>query len=368
MLTTHAPTARRRLVMCLVAAAAAVGGMHAAANAQNHKPWPEPSAYKTPAVKDKNAALEYMTIRDLMDTKFIQFVGEQYNGGEATWVPTDELTVLLEENQPLIKRLIEASKLPNYDFGIRYEDGYAALLPHLGHIRSFARILGADARRLAVAGRTDEATERLLTCLRLSRHVMQDKVLISSLVSIAITSLAVNQAEITARDFGMSDASRREFIKLAKSLLNEDPFMTRACLQTEKQLAITSIKPVIEGKGEHAGRELVKHLKGLLLEADAIRLIEPLNEEQLNEQVDLLTRYYAALNDAWVAKDAADRLKALEQRLTDGDFGVLVRHLAPALTKAYSALQKTTKEIEAVVALLEPGPMVIDDLIVEPAE
>jgi hypothetical protein len=315
----------------------------------------EPSPYKTPAVKEDNAALEYLTLRDTFDPEFLKLVSEEYNGGEVGWVPSEKLTVMLEEAQPLIKRLITASRMPFCDFGIRYEDGFGALLPHLGHMRTYARVLASDARRLAVAGRTDDAALRLVTCIRMSAQLTLDRVLISSLVSIAINSLAMNQAELIARDYGMSDSMRKQIIVTARGLLTDDPFGTRACIQMEKQLAVNSIKPYYKGKGDEAGRELVKQFKLWQFDTESLKEIAPLNEQQIDEQMDLMDRYYATLTSLWTAKDAEERLKELEERLTKGEFGLLVRHLAPALTKCRASTNKGIKEIKDVTALLEAG-------------
>lgn len=315
----------------------------------------EPSPYKTPATKDKNAALEYLTLRDLFDAEMLKLAGEEWGNNQPGWSPSEKLTVMLEESQPLIRRLIEASKLPTSDFGIRYEDGFGALLPHLGHMRQFARVLGCDARRLAIAGRTDEAAERLCTCFRMAQHLTTDRVLISSLVSIAISSLALNQSETIARDYGLSESARREIIKTARKLLTDDPFGTRACIQMEKQLAVNSIKPFYKGQGENAGKELAKQFRKWQFDTDGLRQIEQLNEQQLDEQMDLLDRYYATLTNLWTAKDAEDRLKQLEERLTSGEFGLLVKNIAPALTKCRISTNKGIKEINDVTALLEAG-------------
>ena len=121
--------------------------------------------------------------------------------------------------------------------------------------------------------------------------------LISSLVSIAITSLAVNQAEITARDYGLTDSGRKQFIKAAKALLTDDPFATRACIQMEKQLALNSLKPWIQGKGKDAGRALVKQLKDY---RDGLRtndngVMAPAAKNLSDEQIEALAHYLASI-------------------------------------------------------------------------
>lgn len=326
----------------------------------------EPAPYKTPAVKEGNAALEYLTLRDSFDPAFLKLVGEEFNSGEVGWAPSERLTILLEDNQPLIKRLIAASRMPFCDWGIRYEDGFGALLPHLGHMRNYARVLAADARRLALIGRTDDAALRLVTCIRMSAQLTLDRVLISSLVSMAMNALAMNQAEIIARDYGMSDAWRKQIIAAARGMLTDDPFGTRACIQMEKTLAVNSITPFYKGKGEDAGRELAKQLKLWQLGSEGLKELEVLNEQQLDEQIDLMNRYYAALTSLWTAKDAQERLAELEERLTRGDFGLLVRQFAPALTKCRASTDKAVKGIKDVTAMLEAGMTPPEPIIPEP--
>lgn len=364
MFTSHTPFVARRSGLCLAAGlAAALLACTGAASAQTAVPGngpgqakaADPSPYKTPAVKEDNAALEYLTLRDSFDPELLKLASEEFNGGEVGWVPTEKLTVLLEENQPLVKRLIAASRMPFCDFGIRYEEGFGALLPHLGHMRTYARMLGCDARRLAAAGKTDEATLRLVTCVRMSAHLTLDRVLISSLVSIAINTLAIQQAELIARDYGMSDSARKQIIATARGLITDDPFGTRACIQTEKTLAVNSIKPFYQGKGEAAGRELAKQFRLWKIDVDLLKELEQLNEQQIDEQMDLMDRYYATLANLWVAPEAEARLNELEERLAKGEFGLLVRHLAPALSKCRVSTNRGVKDIKDITGLLEAG-------------
>lgn len=355
MFTTPSHCISHRLGLSLAAGiAATVMACTCAAHGQTVKT-NEPSPYKAPATKDKNAALEYLTLRDLFDPEMLKLAGEEWGSNQPGWTPSEKLSVMLEEAQPLIRRLMEASKLPTSDFGIRYEDGFGALLPHLGHMRQFARVLGCDARRLAVAGRTEEAAERLCTCFRMAHHLTADRVLISSLVSIAISSLALNQSETIARDYGLSETARREIIKSARRLLTDDPFGTRACIQMEKQLAVNSIKPFYKGHGDAAGQELARQFRKWQFDTEGLKQIEKLNEQQIDEQMDLLERYYATLTDLWTAKNAEERLQQLEERLTSGEFGLLVKNIAPALAKCRASTTKGIKEINDVTALLEAG-------------
>jgi len=315
-----------------------------------------PPSLPTPkaTAKERNAALEYVKARELLELnkEFNEVWLAEYKSGHEE-PPSERLAIALEDNQDLISRVIAASRVPHYDMQIRYEEGFNVLLPHLGHCRQFARILVADARRLANAGRSDDAAERLTACLRISRHLVEDRVLISSLVSIAIASLANRYVEIMAVDGVLTDHGRGEYIKAARAFLTRDPFGIKACLATERSLALNSMKPHIEGRGALAGKNLAAELKELQLSKELGSHLEPLSEDQLNEQLDLMNRYYAALISAWDLPDADTRLAEIGVRLEKGDFGVLTKEVGPALVRCRISQRKAIKETTGLIALLE---------------
>lgn len=304
--------------------------------------------------REKNAALEYMSAFEHLNKEMSSLAGEEYAKlSDPDWAPSERLALMLEDNQRLIKRLIEASKLPTYDMQLRYEEGFSLLVSHASHLRQFTRILAVDARRLALLGRSEEAVERLLTIIRMGRHLSEDRVLICSLVAIAITNVANRQIEVLAAEGALSDASRREYIRHARQLLTDDPFGSKKCIGMERTLAVNTIRPIIEGKGEAAGKELARQLRALQVSIDNAGQIAPMNEEQIEEQIDLMDRYYAALIAAWGQKDALARLGELEKRLEQGDYGLLMKEIGPALSKAHMSVEKAVKELKDVIALLE---------------
>lgn len=306
------------------------------------------------SAREKNAALEYVSAFEHLNKEMSSLAGEEYAKlSEPGWAPSERLALMLEDNQRIIKRLIEASKLPTYDMQLRYEEGFSLLVSHASHLRQFTRILAVDARRLALLGRSEEAVERLTTIVRMGRHLSEDRVLICSLVAIAITNVANRQMEALAAEGALSDASRREYIRHARQLLTDDPFGAKKCIAMERTLAVNTIRPLIEGKGEAAGKELAAHLRKLQMSIDNAGQIAPMNEEQLEEQLDLMDRYYAALIAAWGKKDGLARLGELEKRLTNGDYGLLMKEIGPALSKAHMSVEKALKDLKDVIALLE---------------
>lgn len=327
----------------LLAVAAAAGGQPGGAG---------PSAPKA-APRDRNAALEYMTLQEQMDKNLSALVSEEWRPNDADWVPSEKLSLMLEDNQRLIKRLIETSRLPNYDMQLRYEEGFSLIVPHLGHIRQFTRVLATDARRLALAGRGDEAAERLASALRMARHVSDDRLLISSLVAVAVVSTAHKQAEQLAAEGLLGERARREYIRAARALLSDDPFGVARCLAMERTMAMQTMRPIVENSGAAAGKDIAAQLRRLQISSDGVKAVAAMTHEEAQTQVDLMDRYYAALVAAWGKSDTPARLEDLEKRLQAGDFGVLMREIGPALSRAHVSVDKAIRETRAIIALLE---------------
>lgn len=346
-----------RVVWSAVLGAAVLSAVAAAASAQ---PAGAGAAAPKAAPRDRNAALEYMTLHEQMDKELSALISEEWRPNDADWIPSEKLSLMLEDNQRLVRRIMEASRLPTYDMQLRYEEGFTLVVPHLGHIRQFTRVLVTDARRLALAGRGEEAAERLTAVLRMSGHVIDDRILISSLVAVAVVSAAHKQAEHLATEGLLGDRGRREYIRAAKALLTDDPFGVARCLAMERTMARQTIQPFVEGKGNLAGKELAAQLRRLQLSGEGVKAVSAMMEEEAQAQVDLMDRYYAALLAAWGKSDTPTRLADLDKRLQNGDFGVLMKEIGPALSRAHVSVEKAINETRAIIALLaaagEPAP------------
>ncbi len=92
-----------------------------------------------------------------------------------------------------LAELTEAAKRPHSRFPIRYEDTFAALLPHLGPMRGQSQLFSLRASAEVQAGEPQKALDDVLVGLRIGEVVAEEPTLISGLVAIAVNRI-MNQA------------------------------------------------------------------------------------------------------------------------------------------------------------------------------
>jgi tetratricopeptide (TPR) repeat protein len=95
--------------------------------------------------------------------------------------------------QQVLETLRKASLMPHSVFPLKWDEGFAMLLPHLASFRAATRVLAAYSGLLAQEGRTDEALDWCMVALRMSEHASSEPVLVSQLVSIAMRAITVSQ-------------------------------------------------------------------------------------------------------------------------------------------------------------------------------
>lgn len=112
--------------------------------------------------------------------------GPHPNSGQ----PARDLLTYLATRQTTFDQLAEAGRRPATRFPLRYEDGDLALLPHLAYLKSAAGGLKLRALARAGTGDADGAARDIELILRLARATGADPLLISSLVQVALESIA----------------------------------------------------------------------------------------------------------------------------------------------------------------------------------
>jgi len=305
-----------------------------------------PIAFAVPT--EDNAALRYWRVWIEMDQNDLRWVGSyegpydpehnHANEGE----PAVTSAEILGTHNAFIEGLIEATEFPACDFGVDYDKGVEALLPHLSWMRNSAQLLVLDAKRLISEGEIDAATERLAAALRLSQHVTGDTTLINALVSIACFAMVDGEIDAHAQVF--SNENRQT---LRSALLRFDPDDPFGCVRA------------VRGEAEIFGGWMVKRIDHEWstpesFAADVAMLTDGSDGEEgvlsavysgdlkdheafrrsLRSQLD---QYFTALHlmaDAWNTPDAEQSLEAIGEKITDGSFGALTQLMAPALTRA----------------------------------
>jgi hypothetical protein len=140
-----------------------------------------------------------------------------------------------------LAELTEAAKRPHSQFPIRYEDAFVALLPHLAPLRGQAQLFSLRATAEVQNGKAQEALNDVLVGLRLGDAVVEEPLLISSLVGIAIyrgmdqpiweglKAGVWNEAQLARLEAALAGSDAAELIR--HGLLGERAFNTYGILQ-----------------------------------------------------------------------------------------------------------------------------------------
>jgi len=297
-----------------------------------------------------NAALVYWRVWATEKPEQANKVRELFDSSKVI-DPQGELAGILRENQAEISTLIRASRLPECDFGIEYSEGFLALMPHLAKFRASARLLAADAQLAFAEGRTDAGVERLATIYRMARQLTQERVMISSLVSAAVASLANTQVAANAES--LSPDQKRAILSEIEKFSRNDAFGIRRALATEG--AVTSQWITRTFTGPDAGERLAKGIAGDLEQSDSgdeIKALRVLDEDAIRTGAERCRAFYVAADEAWDSPDVIAKVEALHADVLAMKYGPVARAIAPSLSNIVNANRRNAGELEAAAAKL----------------
>jgi hypothetical protein len=260
---------------------------------------------------------------------------------------------VLVEHEALVGGLLRAAETEHCDWGLQYEQGLKALLPHVGLMRKTARIIAADAERL-MKGEPKEAGEvsrRLGALVRMSNQLRGDRVLISTLVGIAINKLAGMTIDPWLDDGTLPIDTAQACLNAYRSLPKDDPFGVEAGITGERDWFIKWVRETY--KGEQAGREFAEEMASFVdvtaAGPVATQRLEAMDEEDFGAELDRLAGYYQEAVEEWGKPDAREKLEALAEKVGKGEFGAAAPFLAPALGTVHASDKAGRDEIERMV-------------------
>lgn len=308
-----------------------------------------------------NAALVYYQLWMRTDFEALKGpCGDQLQSGNALWRPDANLNKLLVEHRDAVDQLLRATRIPHADFGVEFSQGIKALLPNLGAMRASARILACDARRCIAEGDLNGACERIAAIYRMADHLSGAPVLISALVSVAVTSVANSQVQVLLTDGRMTVAGKQNLLDAARIMGKPDAFGVKRGLRAERWWSTDALRKL--ATGADAGRKVVGELAPLMDVApdspEGTRMAA-MNEQQIGAEFDRASAAYDQLIAAWDFPDAEVRIGQIEQAIKAGDQGLIARYLIPALSNAHRADAKARAEHAAILDRLQKHvPMV----------
>ncbi len=305
-----------------------------------------------------NAALVYyvhfMTAPESMLNAYVHF-NDDPDDDSTFGMTREEAERALLDAQDTLDNLAWASTLPECDFGVQYQQGWTALLPHLGKLRNFARVLDADARRHLAFGDPDIATDRLATIYRMAKQTTGDHIIISSLVGAAMTNLAHTLTREMVEAGDLTETGRDQLIAALEGFSRDDPddpFAIRQSVVMEGVISLGWIATAFpEGR---AGTMLAEF--GLIDASTDRKLIRQLNAmsgPELAAEAERIPEFYSKSLEVWDSPDAADRLLELEAVLEIGGFGELTGAFASALSRSREQDILARARLEEMLELLE---------------
>lgn len=311
----------------------------------------------------RNAALAYSTIfytelpKDLTDAVEAVELKDVGIESDPAKQPEKFKTALLEvaTRQGAVRRLLNTARLDKCDFEIAYEEGFNALLPHLGSMRKSARLLRFDARRALIQNDPDAAAERIAGIYGIARHLKSDDTLISSLVSIAIASLANSESEVLIGSGRLTGIGREKIVAAIDRLGRTDPFGVKDSALGERTITVKWVRERFPAPGSAAKFiECITQEWGMNPEGkqDLVDIAKQ-SDEDFARSLDRLDEYHTLMQTQWDLPDAPARLEVLAKQITDGDFGPLTKFLAPNFSKARAGQAKAESELDATLKRLK---------------
>ncbi len=217
-----------------------------------------------------NAALRYWTAfaalqdppADATTTDLLLRVTD----GTASW-DEGRMGAILDANAEALDIMLRTSSLRSCDWGVDYELGPNAPIPHLAKARVLGRLSVLSGMRLAARGQTSKAIERWIASIRFSQHVAQGGTLISllSAQSILLPTLKALAGEVSR----MNPESRAKVNDVLR-MLPETAFDWPDAMRLEESVLATGVRlkivPNVSTEDLAALRTAVSQI------ADAMRL------------------------------------------------------------------------------------------------
>jgi hypothetical protein len=140
-----------------------------------------------------------------------------------------------------IRIALDASTIPECDWGMDYSKGFELLLPHLGPMRRVCKTILLDAQIKAETGNIEEAIEQSLACFKIARHIKKDTTIISSLVGISAEQLACESIESILSKQDISEELLKEIRNTLKEMTKDYRTM-KECISMETDFAANYIR------------------------------------------------------------------------------------------------------------------------------
>ncbi|MBC7771356.1 MAG: hypothetical protein H7210_02560 [Pyrinomonadaceae bacterium] len=316
-----------------------------------------------PAAEASNAAKAYEKIWDgpnkaIFEATFLRTTIKE----EARWLPDADATKKLEAAQADIEALIAVTKMEACDWNVRTkEEGFDAKVPHWTKLATTARVFFADARRLsdrAATGDDAAAAERIASIIRLSQHFKNDKLVGSVRTGRQQAAFGMVEAKRLAIAGKLDEAARKSLLEVIKPLDNTDPLDMKAALLNESVITREWTKQICVGP--NAAKTFIAKFapKAKQEEIDKSGL-NHMDETALHRQIDSLDLCYQEVVASWDLPNASEAIKSIDLQRKAGDYGgpAVVVNADPGFAHHRSSTFRFVALVKDVIKSVNEAPL-----------
>ncbi len=285
---------------------------------------------------------------------------------ESGAVPTESMRAALARLQPVFRAIRRGSRQDFSDFGLDYSEGFGLLLPHLGSLRSICGLMTKDVMVRVHDGDAAGAAETIAALYRMSDHLTDDRVMISSLVGQAVFEQADRAAQAGLDRSAFDAAESSTLLEAVKRLDDRDPFDVIGALRNEQQSVVSWVR---EQYGEAEDRAWMLDELGLDAKVANVlagmMLVDEARFEAALEETDEVMGRVVELFMLDAAAEAQFELARLAEEIGRGEHGPLASMLVPNVSgvhKKMIAAQQAVADRTAVLRDIVDGNVAAETL------
>jgi hypothetical protein len=287
----------------------------------------------------RNAATWYARAIERVDvlTEADRAVIEQFRAAPEKGPPPG-LRDALSRATPMINLVRRGARQEFSDYGLDYSQGFELLIPHLGPLRSLARVLHADALLLMHDGDTAGAAQRIAALYRLADHLGDDRTLISSLVGRAIFGIADGTTQIGFDRGVFSSHDAEVLLRSVRPMGHSDPFAMAEAVVMEREIATSWLRTAF---GEEEDRARRWEEMGLYADDEQMVALADMTDDGFEASIQQYDETMGEMVEAFLDDDpeaGRAELDRIMEEIDAGEHGVMAQMIAPALGKVYDLM------------------------------
>ncbi|UCD75222.1 MAG: hypothetical protein JSV91_15745 [Phycisphaerales bacterium] len=335
--------------------------------AQNHNlSWPAAVllllpvlvAIASPALADnRNAATWYNRALGELD----RLSDEQWQmlkdyAADPSGPPTPELRMIAARGGVIINLLRDASTRQYSDYGFDFDVGFELQIPHVQPLLwKLTPLVQVDTLIRLQDGDSGGAADRLATLYRMSEHLGDDHIPISSIVGDAVFKRAQNTLQ-TALDRGaLNAADANALVHALSGFDSRDPFNMVEALAMEKWVSVDWIGE--QFSGEEGGEEFAQYMLSIMGEgAQLPEAMLHMDREMFDAELVQMDSFMDEVIGAFAMEDTEAgraRLKQLEAEAAGGEHGMMVAVFSWEYARVFELMVAAREAIAAQLAMLE---------------